>query len=136
MFSADAYSGTVCIIFNSQWFWLRFWSSCRELYQDYQALKILHIVLKSSVITKVTVVFLHTEMVNNWDVLTLTEVLVNKKRMNVYEDTVKMAPSLLCVHIHSLSSDWQRPLWVRKHLLIFNFLFYMCLLSADLFIFW
>ena len=35
-----------------------------------------------------------------------------------------VAPPLLCVHIHSLSSDWQRPLGMSKNL----YLFFMCCL--------
>ena len=35
---------------------------------------------------------------------------------------------LYCVHIHSFSSDWKRPLWVSEHALFW----FMCLLSRDL----
>ena len=59
----------------------------------------------------------------NWDILANTEVLVNQKRVNICEHTVKMAPhkshrtlSLLCVHGYSPSFNRQRPQWMSKYL--------------------
>ena len=46
-----------------------------------------------------------------------------------------MTPTLLCVHIHLHSSDWQRPLWVLKCLNYFSVCSFICLLSSDLLIF-
>ena len=43
-----------------------------------------------------------------WRIWTITDVFLNPKRVNVCEHTVKMMSSLLCVHIHLLSSDWER----------------------------
>ena len=43
--------------------------------------------------------------------------------------------SLLCVHVHSPSSDWQRSPWVLKHLKLFTVCSFMCLSSRDIFIF-
>ena len=39
--------------------------------------------------------------------------------------SIRMMSSLLCVHIHSPSSDWQRSQWVLKHLIIFRVPFYV-----------
>ena len=59
------------------------------------------------------------------DVLTLTEVFISQKWVNICEHIVKMGQS----------SDWQRPQCVSKHL-IFNVLFYVCLSFRDLLTFW
>ena len=42
----------------------------------------------------------------NWNILMDTAVFLNQKRANVCEHMAKMMPSLSCVHLHSLSSDW------------------------------
>ena len=43
--------------------------------------------------------------------------------------------SLLCVCTYSTSSDFQRPQWISKCLIIFHVLFYVGFLSGDLFTF-
>ena len=58
----------------------------------------------------------------------ITDVFLNKKRVNVCENMVRMMPSLPCVHIHLLSSDRERHL-ERRNISI-------KLSSGDLFICW
>ena len=52
----------------------------------------------------------HTNIRKLRDILTITDVFLDQKTVNVFERMVKMALSLLCVHIHLLSSDRERHL--------------------------
>ena len=58
----------------------------------------------------------------HWNISTITDIFLDQKIVNVCEHMVKIVPcdnqvvlSLLCVHIHLLSSDQQRHLWLPKH---------------------
>jgi hypothetical protein len=51
------------------------------------------------------------------------------------EEWSHVAPSLPCVHIHLLSSHWERHLWLSKLFSEASVGFYICLSSGDLFIF-
>ena len=70
-----------------------------------------------------------------WDVLILTDVFLNKKRVNVSEHAVKMTShdvmsSLLCVCNNSRPSVWE-----SKGFIIFSGLFYVWFSSGNLFTF-
>ena len=64
----------------------------------------------------------------------ITDVFLNQKRVNICECMVKMVPHDPCIHIHLLSSDWERHLWSSK---CFNLaaVCFVCLSSGNLFIF-
>jgi hypothetical protein len=66
----------------------------------------------------------------NCDVFTLTEVLVNQKRVNVHEYTVNM----VFMYIYPLLSN--KYVSVESSQFIFCVLFYMRLLYRDSLIFW
>ena len=71
----------------------------------------------------------------NWDILTITEVFLDQKRVNVCKHMVKMAPcDRVFTYVYLLSSDRGRYLCLSKYLKL-SFCLCVYLSSGDLFIF-
>ena len=70
----------------------------------------------------------------NWNVSTITDVLLDQKRVNVCEHMVKTVPSLSCVHIYLFSFDQKRHVIVKMfQLSIYVFMWSFCLDISSFF---